>query len=188
MRAALQYGFTLIELLIALVIVALLTMLAAPMYGEMIANTEVRNAAESVLSGLRTAQGEAIHLNAPAKFVLDADGWQVQVTNLETLDFDTTACSDTYAVATCARTHKFSEGAKRAKVTPTGGSEVTFNGLGQIINQATAISQVDVTTTAISSPRNLRILVGTKDVAAGMKLCDPSYASSDPVGCPSPST
>jgi prepilin-type N-terminal cleavage/methylation domain-containing protein len=176
-RACLHRGFTLIEMMIALVIVALLALLAAPMYGEMIANTEIRNASENILMGLRTAQGEAIRLNAPAKLVLDSSGWQVLVTDRNTYDFD----------ASPYRTYKFNEGARRATVTPTPSTatEVVFNGLGQILHQDTAISQVDVTTSSISNPHALRILIGTKDVAAGMKMCDPNYAVTDPVGCPS---
>jgi prepilin-type N-terminal cleavage/methylation domain-containing protein len=178
MRAFIQRGFTLIEMMIALVIAGLLVLLAAPMYGEMIANTEIRNASENILMGLRTAQGEAIRLNAPAKFVLDTTpgtgGWQVLVTDPDKNDF----AVDPW------RTYNFADGAKRATVTATGGTEVTFNGLGQIIHQDTAITRVDVTTSAISNPHKLSILVGTSAVAAGMKMCDPSYPSTDPVGCP----
>ena len=64
---------------------------------------------------------------------------------------------------------------------------VTFNGYGQIIKNADGtdpLASVDVTTTAISNPRTLRVLIGGTGVAAGMKMCDPSYASTDPVGCP----
>ncbi|MEP7063819.1 MAG: GspH/FimT family pseudopilin [Betaproteobacteria bacterium] len=176
MRARLQSGFTLIEMMIALVIVALLALLAAPMYGDMIANTEVRNATENILTGLRTAQAEAIRLNAPAKLVLDTNGWQVMVTDPDTNDFDVTPW----------REYKFAEGAKRASVTPTptAATDVVFNGLGQMLHQDTAISQVDVTTSSISNPHPLRILIGTKNVAAGMKMCDPAFSSTDPVGCP----
>jgi type IV fimbrial biogenesis protein FimT len=175
MRACLHRGFTLIEMMIALVILALLALLAAPMYGEMIANTEVRNASENILMGLRTAQSEAIKLNAPAKFKLDSTGWNVYVTDPDTNDFDATAW----------RSYLFNEGAKRATISATG--EVTFNGLGQIIQNvdgAAVLTQVDVTTSAISNPRALRVLIGTGAVGAGMKMCDPSYPVDDPVGCP----
>jgi len=175
MRARLHRGFTLIELLIALAILALLAVLAVPMYGEMLANTEIRNAAENIMTGLRSAQAEAIHLNGPAKFVLDTStGWQVFVTDPDTNDYGAAAW----------RQYNFTEGASRAKVTTTAGTQVIFNGLGQIIKTVDTIPQIDITTTATATPHNLRILVGTETMAAGMKMCDPSYASTDPVGCP----
>ncbi|MEO8848030.1 MAG: GspH/FimT family pseudopilin [Casimicrobiaceae bacterium] len=174
MRALPQRGFTLIELMIALVILGFLTMLAVPMYGEMLTNSQIRNAAENILTGMRTAQAEAIHLNAPAKFVLsNGTGWRVYVTDPDTND---------YAVAPW-RQYNFSEGASRATVTTTAGSEVVFNGLGQIVKTVDTIPQVDITG-ASANPHVLRILVGTETMAAGMKMCDPGYASTDPVGCP----
>ncbi len=175
-KTGLHRGFTLIELMIALAILALLTMLAVPMYGEMLANSEVRNATENILMGLRTAQGEAVKLNAPAKFVMDTAGWNVYVTDPDSNDFSATAW----------RTYQFIEGGKRATASPAS-AEVTFNGLGQIILNADAVAtpaRIDVTTSSISSPRNLAILVGTKLAAAGMKMCDPKYDPTDPMGCP----
>ena len=90
------------------------------------------------------------------------------------------------------KTYQFAEGAGMTKftTTPGDGAEVTFNGLGQIVANTDGndtLTQVDVTTTvtSISSPKTLRILVGTTAVAAGMKMCDPSYPVTDPVGCPS---
>lgn len=183
MRSCRQRGFTLIEMMIALVILALLVLLAAPMYGEMLANTEVRNASENILMGLRDAQSRAIQSNAPARLVLDttsgSGGWSVY----QYMHTDDAQDGTEQLV----RSYTFKEGASRATVAATGGTQVTFNGLGQIIGNAdgsATMSQVDITTSAISSPRVLRILVGTKDVAAGMKMCDPSYSTSDPVGCP----
>ena len=55
-------GMTLIELMIGLAIAAILLLLAAPAYRDFIANTNVRNAAENTVAGLRQAQrrgGEA---------------------------------------------------------------------------------------------------------------------------------
>ena len=133
MRALPQRGFTLIEMMIALVILGFLAVLAVPMYGEMLTNSQIRNAAENILTGMRTAQAEAVHLNAPAKFVLsNSTGWKVYVTDPDTND---------YAVAPW-RQYDFSEGASRATVTTTAGSEVVFNGLGQIVKTVDTIPQV----------------------------------------------
>jgi type IV fimbrial biogenesis protein FimT len=166
-------GFTLIELLIALAIFTILALLAVPMYGEMIANTEVRNAAQSILSGLRSAQAEAVRTNTPAKFVLSTDGWQVFLTNTDGTDFDTTAY----------RTYKFTEGASRATTTPSS-ANVTFNGFGQIANltDADPVTQIDVTTSAISNPRSLRVIVSSSTTTS-LKLCDPN-SSDAALACP----
>lgn len=188
-RSVVCRGFTLIELLIAMAIFALLALLAMPMYGEMIANTEVRSATENILMGLRATQAQAIRLNAPSKFVLTSTGWSIYTTNRETNDYDTSVCNgaqDDTAAPLCVKTYNFADGAPRATLSATG--EVTFNGLGQImpnIDGSDTLTQVDVSTSAISSPHNLTVLIGTKDKASAMKMCDPSYASTDPVGCPS---
>lgn len=188
-RARASRGFTLVELLIAVAIFTILALLAVPMYGEMIANSEVRNAAENILMGLRDAQARAVKNNAPAKFVLDSTGWSVSVMDPESNAYYTGACGTTQTATSaplCVKSYKFAQGASRATLSATG--EVTFNGLGQIlpnIDGSDTLKQVDVSTGAIASPHNLTILIGTKDNATAMKMCDPGFSSSDPLGCPS---
>src|SRR4051812_15447077 len=76
MRAA--AGFTLIELMTAIALFGILLVMAIPMYGGFIANTQIRTATESMLDGVRFAQTEAVKRNGTVEFVLDeATGWTV---------------------------------------------------------------------------------------------------------------
>ncbi len=168
-------GVTMIELMTAIAIFGILAVLSIPMYGTFVANTQIRTATESMLAGVRLAQAEAIKRNGNVEFVLDeATGWTVN--SLE--DGVATKVSDT----------AFKEGSAKTVITPTGaGRRVTFNGLGRIlqlspVDGSAPLAQVDITTsTSVTGPRNLRLVVGS---AYGIKVCDPAYPSTDPVGCP----
>ena len=72
-RATLARGFTLIELLITLAIVAIVLALGAPAFGAWIQNTQLRSAAESMLTGIKLARTEATKRNATVRFqMMDA--------------------------------------------------------------------------------------------------------------------
>lgn len=183
-------GFTLVEMMITLAIAALLLVLAMPGYSLWIADGQIRNAAESIASGLRYAQAEAVRRNAQVQFVLDpttgTGGWSAQLV------------SD----GSTLQVGSFREGAdKTAFVTldtanagaPT---TVTFTGLG-VINATNAdgsapLAQVQITSsTGVAGARNLNVLVGggtaaspTQAGRAGVKICDPKWPPADPKGCP----
>jgi type IV fimbrial biogenesis protein FimT len=165
-------GFTMIEIMIAMSIFALLLMLAGPMYAEFMANPQVRNAADSILSGVRRTQSEAVRHNTPARFILAAGtDWQIWA-------------PDQDAVDRLIQKYYFVEGSKDAVATPDTGTQVTFNGLGRIIPNADAspsMNQINVTLAGAN--RNLRVLIGTV-AAGGVKLCDPNMPAADPAGCP----
>jgi hypothetical protein len=152
----------------------------------MIANSEVRNAAENFLMGLRGAQAAAIRFNAPAKFVLTSTGWTVYLMDPVAGAYDTTLCTTDASDEFCAKTYSFHEGASRATFSATG--TVTFNAFGQMLRKnlddTNPLTSVDVSTGAISSPHNLRVLMGTELSGTAMKLCDPAYDATDPMGCP----
>src|ERR1700676_1934950 len=120
-------GFTLIELLIALAIFAFLIMLAGPMYADFMGNSQIRNAAENTLTGIRLAQTHAVRNNRPAKVVVNPDpaagGWSVYTFDENTGDF-AIAAVDTYS---------WTEGAAKTSVTvvPDGATQVSFDGLGR---------------------------------------------------------
>ncbi len=175
-------GFTLIELLIAMAIFAFLIMLAGPMYADFMGNSQIRNAAENSLTGVRFAQTAAIKGNTLARFVLNpasGGGWVVNIFNDETSAFDP-----------AAQSYQWAEGASRTTVTatPPAATEVTFNGLGRVVPNldATApLTQIDVTNTN-ANPRRLRVVISGVGGNTGIKLCDPDpgVAANDPRVCP----
>lgn len=179
MTLARDRGFSLIELMISITIFALLVVLASPMYTSFMGNSQIRSAGEALLDGLRFAQAEAVRRNTQVAFILNtATGWQVTG-----LDLDQKAQT--------IRTYAFSEGAAKTTVkpAPADATTITFDGLGRIVNpnpDATApIASIDITNGNISSPRNLRVVVGlVGGKSSGVKLCDPAVANTEPQGCP----
>ncbi|MBY0235028.1 MAG: GspH/FimT family pseudopilin, partial [Burkholderiaceae bacterium] len=61
---------TLIELIVTLAILSLLLMVAAPNVSAWMRNTQIRNVATSILTGVQRARAEAIRRNAPMRFSL----------------------------------------------------------------------------------------------------------------------
>lgn len=78
-------GFSLIELMMAIAITVIALGIAIPSFRVMLLNTEIRNAAESIQTGLMQARAEAIYSQKNVEFVLGAIGpgdqtsWLVQV-------------------------------------------------------------------------------------------------------------
>jgi type IV fimbrial biogenesis protein FimT len=181
MKTMRRRGFTLIELMITLAIFAFLIMIAGPQYADFMGNSQIRNGAENVLTGVRLAQAEAVRGNTQAQFVLDpATGWQVSRLDDETATF------------VLVQSYKFADGAAKTSVTtlPGDATEVTFNGLGRAMDpnpDATApIKRVDVTNTNVSAAnrRPLRIVI-TSFATSSVKLCDQAVTdTSDPRFCP----
>ena len=171
-------GFTLIELMIAIAIFAFLIMLAGPMYADYMGNSQIRNAAENTLAGVRLAQTEAVRGNTQAEFVLNttpAGGWQVLRLNEETGAFDI-----------AVQSYKWADGASRTQVDAGGLAKVTFNGLGRVMaanpeGGTLPIAQIDIGNPSITNPRPLRVVINPL-VSSGVKLCDPDpgVATNDP--------
>lgn len=158
-------GFSLIELMIAISIFVLLVVLAGPMYGEFIANTNIRNAGESMLNGLQLAQAQAVRSNLDTLFQFKSGtGWSV-----------TTDDPDNPGTPLFSEDYALKEGATQATIneTPAGVTTVTFGGLGRIIcvpaDCSTSLQRLDITNTIVSASRPLRVVVATN----GTKLCDP---------------
>jgi type IV fimbrial biogenesis protein FimT len=172
-------GFTLIELLVGLAIFAILLMLAMPMYTQFMANTQVRNVAESMLNGVRIAQTEAVKRNEAVKFILDpSKGWEVR----------DVATNGDVAKGGVFKSENVVETSPKATITrvPAAATEVTFSGLGRVLptnpSGTARITQIDVTTTMTTGTRDLRVVIPA--TGGGVKLCDPKFTGADPLACP----
>jgi len=179
-------GFTLVELMIGIVIAALLVVLALPAYQVWIADAQIRNAAESIASGLRFAQSQAVARNSTVEFIIDptigTGGWRARLV----ID------------GSILETGVFAEGSNLTamRVFPAGANTVTFTSLGAIAganaDASPVLTEVDVTTsTAVTGARNLNVLVGGgasgrsgQATRTGIKVCDPKWPATDPKGCP----
>jgi type IV fimbrial biogenesis protein FimT len=185
-------GFGLIELMIAVAIFAILVLLAAPIYAQWVANTRVRNVAETIQNGLRLARTEAVQGGQPARFELTAGaGWTVCVPRGDTPG----SCA-----AAQSTNQEFKPGDAAARVVVGGttqstmtlntdvsgqpqiGGGVTFNALGRVQSGTNALAKIDVSSTG-SSARRLVIVVAA---GGSVRQCDPALKRSEhPQGCES---
>jgi type IV fimbrial biogenesis protein FimT len=186
MMKARTTGFTLIEILIAMGIFVLLITLAGPMYADFMGNSQIRNAAENTLTGVRLAQTNAVRSNRAAKFVIDtsaAGGWAVYAYDDEL---------GSYAILPI-QTYSWTEGASKTSVTPApgGATMVTFDGLGRVaangyplIPDGTAsLTEIDVTNPTVTTPRPLKVMISAVGGTTATKLCDPAVLAGDPRSC-----
>jgi prepilin-type N-terminal cleavage/methylation domain-containing protein len=173
-------GFTLIELLIAVSIFVFLIMLAGPMYAQFMANSQIRNAGEAMLNGVRLAQTTAISANAQTQLVVaTATGWQIQSENPDT----------PVAAPVPPAPYSLQEGAANTtlQLTPAGATQITFDGFGRIVANADAtatISCINVTNSKVTGSRDLRVVISNTGIGIGTKLCDPAAAATEPQACP----
>lgn len=177
-----ERGFTLIELLVAVSLFALLLALALPFYGDFMANSQVRNAAEAMLNGVTQAQTAAINANTRAQLIVTpATGWQIQYVNPDT------------SIATQAPVPPapfvLIDGAPNAVVatTPGGATEVTFDAFGRVVpnpDASATISCINVSNSKFASARVMRVVISNAALGIGTKLCDPAVPSTEPTACP----
>lgn len=162
-------GFSIIELMTAILVVVVLLTIAVPSFRAWLQNSQIRNAAHSITTGLQRARAEAVARNTNISFVLSADSsWTINVVN-PALEIESRAASEGSQNATYT-------------ITPTGASTITFNNLGIITANADGsdtLAQVDIS--APGGTRDLRVTIGA---GGNAKMCDPSLPSgSSPTAC-----
>jgi len=196
LKAFLQRGFTLVEMMIALAIVALVLFVAVPSFTIFLQNQQIKNAANSALNGLTLARAEAIRLNTPVRFQFVSDltgsctlsstslAWVVSQT-------DPTGLCNTAPNTTppgIIQSRSATEGTQNAVLAETGGTSVTFTGLGRA--QAGGITQLDFSNRTGACQhidpingkmRCMRIMISSGGQA---RMCDPKVTdANDPRKC-----
>jgi type IV fimbrial biogenesis protein FimT len=167
-------GFSLVELILGIAIMSIVVAIALPSFRAMLLNSQIRNATESVASGLQKARAEAVARNANVSFVLGADAagtyssWTVNVVN----------------PASTITSRLSSEGSQNVTrtVLPANATTITYNNLGGVVANADAsatLSQVNFS--AVGGDRSLRVEIGA---SGNTRMCDPNLTSgSGPRAC-----
>jgi type IV fimbrial biogenesis protein FimT len=163
-------GFTLAEAMIVVVILAIVSALAAPSFSTMVLNSRVRTGADGILAGLQLARTEAIRRNTNVSFTLGTGaGWTVAVV------------SPVSSIQT--RPAGEGGGAGLQMTTLNNQTSVAFTPTGMVAgyDPGTTLTQVTVAPPAGANGDNLRI-----DIFAGgqIRMCNPGIAdANDPRRC-----
>ena len=193
---------SLIELMVGIAIVALLFALAAPSFGTWIQNSRIRTTAESIQDGLMLTRGEAVRRNTDVRFqlttTLDSNcalstsgtNW---VINLGLYD-PTGACGNPSAdpgdpnppAPGIIQVRAGAQGTINALVDASQ-SLIVFNGLGRLTpvpagNINIAISNPVGGSCAVDGGP-MRCLQVEVSPAGQVRMCDPVFPSTDPIGC-----
>lgn len=191
-----QQGLSIIEIMVTLAIIGMLMALAGPSAGVWIQNTQLRNAADSVVSGLQQAKLEALKRNKLVMFRLTDPGsteWDICL-----YDYVTDACSTAAGAILFSKSKNEASYNARvgalvntaaAPLTPIAGgagipATFTFDPFGrQAPTAANNITQIDIRNTTLSAAneRRLVILINT---AGQIRMCDPKLSkATNPQGC-----
>ena len=195
-------GFSLIELLITLAVLGIVLAIGLPNVSVWIQNTQLKTAAEAMVSGLQLARAEALRRNTSVRFQLVSSltsgcayanagpDWVVSLTD------PSGACdaapSDDPATPLIVQKKSGAEGSPNATVAGIGGGGTTsvFNGLGRLtgVGNLTQINISNPTGGACQTAgggggpmRCLNIMVGT---GGQVRMCDPAVTDpTDPRFC-----
>jgi len=192
-RAA-ERGMTIIELMIGLAIVALVLFVAVPAFTIFLQNQQIKNAAQTVMTGLSSARAEAIRRNQAVRFQFVSNltagcalatnslAWVVSLAdpagNCEATP------GDMGAAAQIIEKRSATEGTRNVVVATNGGTTATFTGLGRL--SGGGITQIDFSN-ATGTCEHLDLLNGTMRcmrvlVSPGgeARMCDPKVAAPVP--------
>jgi len=178
-------GFTVIELLIGIAVLGVLLGLGAPAFMVWMQNVQIRNAADSVLSGMQLARTEAIRRNKLVQFALSTQsGWNITIVTPSASDKVQVCPTSSNPCVIQKRTAKEGSAKVNVAAAPGGAYAVTFDAMGGPSDNADGslpITSLDFTSqVSTSAPRPLRILVSTSGT---IRLCDPSLPTGQARAC-----
>jgi type IV fimbrial biogenesis protein FimT len=187
-------GFSIIEMLITVAVLGILFMVGLPSLATWMQNTQVRNSADAIVSGLQLARNEALRRNRTVQFslvdslgascVLSATGtnWVVSLAN--PASGCDVAPSDTNAPQIVQK-RSAQEGSANALINSTL-SSVSFSGIGRLAtgSGATRITVTSATGTCQDAAGPIRCLRVDVSPSGSVRMCDPAVSSTtDPRYC-----
>jgi type IV fimbrial biogenesis protein FimT len=184
-------GFTLIEMLIVVAIIAIATTLGLPSYKAWIQNTQIRNAAESIQTGLQRARAEAIRLNSNVQFSLLGTSGNSWSAGWQAASSVGSVVSTTLLDSSSGR-----EGSKNVTAkgftnttnTTPDATTITFSSLAAVTTNADAsatlrVVKLDSSVLPAADSRDLWVTIGgVSGVGSSIRMCDPNLTSG-PTAC-----
>ena len=199
-----SHGVSMVEVIVTVAIVAILSGVAAPNFSIWIKNTQIRNTAESVLSGLQVARIEALRRNTSIRFQLTTNLTascalsQASANWVVSFDDPTNSCNaslfneaftaqDTTnnPAPRILKRSSVVEGVGSAQISTTQNT-IVFNATGRVTPVPAAAIVLNVTNSAggtcrpSGSMRCMNVIVTSGGQA---RMCDPSLANTDPRSC-----
>jgi type IV fimbrial biogenesis protein FimT len=190
----LQSGMTIVEILISIAIVIMVMAFAAPSMLTWIQNNQLRNAADSILAGIKQARYEAVNRNTTVAFELqDPNSTQWHVCLYDPVAVACQAAQpDLYSSTGKGGTPNARVGIQTVftnfnDALPAGvnvPSLVAFDPLGRVAATSPVnIARVDVRNPVVdpTQERRLSIAIG---VGGDVRMCDPQLPlATNPQGC-----
>jgi type IV fimbrial biogenesis protein FimT len=184
-------GFTLVELLVTITVLGLVLMLGLPNMSAWLQNTQIRNSAEAMVSGLQLARAEALRRNRSVRFnlvnAMDAScslaaggpNWVVSMADPSSkCNVDPSDAVDPFIV----QKRSSQEGSQNAAINASA-SSMTFNGLGS----ASGALQIGVSNPsggACQTAGPMRCLQVNVSSSGSVRMCDPAVTdAADPRKC-----
>lgn len=135
-----SHGFTLIEILVIVIIIGILSAIAAPSFLAMLNKNKVNNALTEVRGALQEAQREAIRKSATCRITLDTANYKI-----------TSPCLVTGARDLCVRRDALTSNCLEAVLIRTSMSDFNFNFKGVALDTSATPAPLTTSVTIVLS-------------------------------------